>query len=254
MYNIKKEEFMKSHEIDYKIIGTGIQGVEIELDPEEIVIAEAGTMNYMDSEISFKTKMGDGSNEKESIISNFFKAGKRILTGESLFLTHFKNEGTSKKKIAFAAPIPGEIIPIDLSKYSNFICQKNSFLCGAKGTKIDIALTNMSAGFFGGEGFILQKLYGDGMIFINACGGFIKKELNNDYIMVDTGSLIGFSGEIEFEIETIKSLKSMIFGGEGLFLSKLSGTGVVFIQTMPYNKFTETIFNNFDYSKLESNN
>jgi len=243
---------MKSHEIDYEIKGSGIQAIEVELDPEEVVIAEAGAMNYVDEDIVYSVKMGDGSNEKEGLFGKLFNAGKRMISGESLFLTHFKNNGNKKQKISFASPIPGEIIAIDLSKtmYGEFICQKGSFLCGALGTKIDMAFNKkLSTGFFGGEGFILQRLTGDGNVFINAGGTILKKTLNNKRILVDTGCLVGFQGDIEFNIKESGGLKSMLFGGEGLFLSELKGTGEVYIQTMPFNKFANTIFNEIDLSE-----
>jgi len=235
---------MKSHEIDYEIKGHGIQAVEVELDPEEVVIAEAGAMNYLEEDINFEVKMGDGADQEEGFFGKVFKAGKRMLTGESLFLTHFTNIGNKKRKISFAAPYPGEIIPIDLENTENneFICQKGAFLCGAKGTSIDIAFTKkLSTGLFGGEGFVLQKLSGDGKIFIHAGGTIIKKELNNESIFVDTGCLVGFHGDIDLDIIESGGLKSMLFGGEGLFLTKLSGAGIVYIQTMPFNKLAETI-------------
>ncbi len=170
---------MRSDEVDYEIIGDDLQIVEIELDPTETIIAEAGSMNYMEEDISFEAKMGDGSNPGAGIMDSLLNVGKRVLTGESLFITHFTNKGSQKRKVAFAAPYPGKIIPIDLNQIGGrFICQKDAFLCAAYGTKLSITLNKrIGAGFFGGEGFILQKLEGDGLAFVQAGGTIIKKEL-----------------------------------------------------------------------------
>ena len=236
---------MRSHEIDYEIKGHSIQAVEIELDPGEIVIAEAGAMNYLEGGIEFKSKMGDGSAQNEGFFGKVLNAGKRMLTGESLFLTHFSNESNNKKIVSFSAPYPGEIIPIDLEKIEDntFICQKDSFLCAALGTNIDVEFTQkLGTGFFGGEGFILEKLSGDGMAFINAGGTIIEKKLEDDVIYLDTGCLVGFYGDINYDIKRAGNLKSMLFGGEGLFLAELSGTGTVFIQTMPFSRLADRIF------------
>ena len=171
---------MKCHEVDYKIIGDDMQIVEIELDPQETVIAEAGAMNYLDPSISFESKMGDGSKLEKGFMDKIFSAGKRLLTGESIFLTHFTNAGEGKKHVAFASPYPGKIIALNMSDIDNeIICQKDAFLCAALGTEVTITFNKkLGAGFFGGEGFILQKLRGDGMAFIHACGTIVKKELN----------------------------------------------------------------------------
>ena len=234
---------MICHEVDYTIIGNDMQIVEIELDPNETVIAEAGAMNYMDSEISFEAKMGDGSEADEGLFGLLKGVGKRVLTGESIFLTHFTNSGSGKKSVAFAAPYPGKIIALNLQDVNGeFICQKDAFLCAALGTKVGIAFhKKLGVGFFGGEGFILQKLNGDGMAFVHAGGTIIKKELNNDTIRVDTGCLVGFTQGINYDIQRAGNLKSMFFGGEGLFLATLNGTGTVYLQSLPFSRMADRI-------------
>ncbi|GAB3930624.1 TIGR00266 family protein [Larkinella terrae] len=235
---------MRSHEIDYKIIGEDIQVVEIELDPNETVIAEAGAMLFMEDGIQFETKMGDGSQATQSIMGKLFQAGSRLLTGESLFMTHFTNRGYGKRKVAFAAPYPGTVMPIDLAKiYGNqLIVQKDAFLCAALGTQINIHFNQrIGSGFFGGEGFILQRLQGDGMAFIHAGGVVMERQLNNETLRVDTGCVVGFEPSISFDIQRSGGLKSMIFGGEGLFLATLRGTGKVWIQSMPISKLVDRL-------------
>jgi uncharacterized protein (TIGR00266 family) len=235
---------MNSHEVDYEIIGDDIQIVEIELDPNEIVIAEAGAMNYMDDGISFEAKMGDGTESNEGIFGLLKGVGKRVLTGESIFLTHFTNIGSSKKRVAFAAPYPGKIIPVDLSNFpeGEFYCQKDAFLAAAFGTKVSIAFTKkLGTGFFGGEGFILQKLIGDGLAFVHAGGTIVRKELNGDKLLVDTGCLVGFTSGIEYDIQRAGNLKSMFFGGEGLFLATLQGHGTVYLQSLPFSRMADRI-------------
>lgn len=234
---------MRCHEVDYKIIGESLQIVEVELDPGEKVIAEAGMMNYMEDGISFETKMGDGSDPDQGFMGKLFSAGKRMVTGESLFMTHFANEGQGKKCVAFAAPYPGSIVPLNLADLGEqVICQKDAFLCAALGTKVEIAFSKkIGAGFFGGEGFILQKLQGDGMAFLQAGGTVVRKELNNETLRVDTGCLVGFTEGIEYNIEMVKGLKSMIFGGEGLWLATLKGTGSVWVQSLPFSRLADRI-------------
>ena len=234
---------MKCHKVDYKVIGDDIQIVEVELDPGETVIAEAGAMNYMDDGITFEAKMGDGSKPDSGLFGKLMDAGKRAITGESIFLTHFTNSGSGKKSVAFAAPYPGKIIPIDMTKVNGeLLCQKDAFLCAALGTEVGIAFTKrLGAGFFGGEGFILQRLIGDGMTFIHVGGTVIKKKLNNDTIRVDTGCIAAFTSGINYDIERAGSLKSMFFGGEGLFLATLSGTGVVLLQSLPFSRMADRI-------------
>lgn len=234
---------MRSHEIDYKIIGEDIQFVEVELDPGETVIAEAGTMVYMEQGISFEAKMGDGSEPNQSILGSLLNAGSRLLTGESLFLTHFTNRGNSKSRVAFAAPYPGTIVPIDLSQVrGSLIVQKDGFLCAAFGTKLSITLNRkIGSGLLGGEGFILQKLEGDGRAFVHAGGTVIERQLVNDYLRIDTGCVVAFEPTIDFDIETTGSLKSMFFGGEGLFLATMRGTGKVWLQSMPIRKLIRAL-------------
>lgn len=234
---------MRSDEVDYEIIGDDLQIVEIELDPTETIIAEAGSMNYMEEDISFEAKMGDGSNPGAGIMDSLLNVGKRVLTGESLFITHFTNKGSQKRKVAFAAPYPGKIIPIDLNQIGGrFICQKDAFLCAAFGTRLSIALNKrIGAGFFGGEGFILQKLEGDGLAFVQAGGTIIKKELRGETLRVDTGCIVGFSEGIQYDIQRSGSLKSMVFGGEGLFLATLRGVGTVYLQSLPFSRLADRI-------------
>jgi len=234
---------MRCHEIDYKIIGESMQMVEIELDPSETVIAEAGAMNYMEDGINFEAKMGDGSDVNQGFMGKLFSAGKRMLTGESLFMTHFTNEGLGKKHVAFAAPFPGSVVAINLAEIGGEItCQKDSFLCAALGTKVDIAFNKrLGSGFFGGEGFILQHLKGDGMVFVHAGGTVIEKELKGETLRLDTGCLVAFSSGIEYSIEMTKGLKSMFFGGEGLFLATLSGHGKVWIQSLPFSRLADRV-------------
>jgi len=234
---------MRSHDLDYRIIGDDIQLVEIKLDHMETVIAEAGTMMYMDSQIRFDTKMGDGSEPNQSLMGKLLSAGTRVLTGESLFVTHFTNLGESKQRVAFAAPYPGKIISVELGHLGgSLIVQKDGFLCAAKGTKISITLNRrIGSGLVGGEGFILQKLEGDGKAFMHAGGTVIERRLNNESLKIDTGCVVGYTPGIDFNIETSGNLRSMIFGGEGIFLATLSGTGTVWLQSMPIRKLIQAI-------------
>ena len=234
---------MVSHTIDFKILGDDIQLVEIELDPLETVIAEAGSMMYMDNEIRFETKMGDGSDPNQSLMGKLLSAGTRVLTGESLFVTHFTNGGRSKQKVAFAAPYPGKIVPVDLGLLGgSLIVQKDGFLCAAKGTRISITLNRrIGSGLVGGEGFILQKLEGDGKAFMHAGGTVIERRLNNEVLKIDTGCIVAYTPGIDFNIETAGGLRSMIFGGEGIFLATLRGTGTVWLQSMPIRKLIQAI-------------
>jgi len=237
---------MRCHEIDYEIFGDDMQVVEIELDPNETVIAEAGAMNWMDDGIVFEAKMGDGSDANEGLVGKLFGAAKRVITGESLFLTHFTNGSSDKKRVAFAAPYPGSIIPLDLSKLDGeFICQKDAFLCAALGTKVGISFNKkIGTGLFGGEGFILEHLEGDGMAFVHAGGTVVKKELNGEKIKVDTGCVVGFTKGIDFSIERAGGLKSMLFGGEGIFLATLQGHGTVYLQSLPFSRLADRIIQN----------
>ena len=235
-----------SHEIDYEILGNEMQIVEIELDPGETVIAEAGSMNYMESDIRFETKMGDGSSPSNSFWDKMKQVGKRAFTGESLFMTHFTNQGAGKKRVAFAAPYPGKIIPLELRDWGGeLVCQKDSFLCAALGTKVGIAFAQrLGVGLFGGEGFILQKLTGDGRAFIHAGGHVVKKELRGETLIVDTGCLVAFTKGVDYNIQRAGNLKSMIFGGEGLFVATLSGHGTVLLQSLPFSRLADRVLAN----------
>ena len=237
---------MNCHEIDYKIFGDDMQFVEVELDKGETVVAEAGAMMYLDNGIGFETKMGDGSNPDEGLMGKLFSAGKRMLTGESVFMTHFTNKQDGKNHVAFAAPYPGRIIALNLNDMGGcLLCQKDSFLCAALGTRISIAFTKrFGAGLFGGEGFILQRLEGDGMVFVHAGGTIIKRRLEGQKILVDTGCIVAFSPEIEYSIERAGNLKSMVLGGEGLFLASLQGTGDVYLQSLPFNRLADRVLQN----------
>jgi uncharacterized protein (TIGR00266 family) len=233
-----------SHVIDYQIKGESIQIVEVELDPMETVIAEAGAMLFMEEGILFDTKMGDGSNTNQGIFDKLLSAGGRLLSGESLFLTHFTNRGNKKAKVAFSAPYPGTVIPVELSACPNheLIVQKDGFLCAAFGTKLSIVFNRkIGAGLVGGEGFILQKLQGDGKAFVHAGGTVIERTLNNETLRVDTGCVVAFESNIDFDVETSGSLKSMVFGGEGIFLATLRGTGKVWLQSMPIRKLVQAL-------------
>ncbi|MWN76391.1 TIGR00266 family protein [Labilibaculum sp. A4] len=247
---------MKSHEIDYKIIGHDIQLVEIELDPNETVIAEAGAMLYMKEGIDFQAKMGDGSEPDKGLFGKLLSAASRKITGESIFITHFTHRGTGKSQVAFAAPYPGTIVPIDLEQLGGtVIVQRDAFLCAALGTKISMHFNRkLGAGFFGGEGFILQKLQGDGNAFIHAGGTLIEHELNGETIRVDTGCVVGFQEGIDFSIQQAGNLKSMVFGGEGLFLATLQGTGKVWLQSMPISKLINQLSTGGSNTRKEGSN
>ena len=232
-----------SHEVDYKVFGDDLQFVEIELDPGETVIAEAGAMMYMEDGINFEAKLGDGSNPKAGLFGALGGLAKRAITGESLFLTHFTNKRADKKHVAFGAPYPGKIVAVDLDEVNNeLICQKEAFLCAALGTEISITFQKkLGAGLFGGEGFILEKLRGDGNVFIHAGGMVIEKRLQGEKLMVDTGCIVAFETSIQYDIQRAGGLKSMIFGGEGLFFATLQGTGRVWLQSLPFSRLADRI-------------
>ncbi len=235
-----------SHVVDYQVFGDDLQFVEVELDPGETVIAEAGAMMYMEDGITFETKMGDGSKPKAGFMDKLVSVGKRALTGESLFMTHFTHGGHGKSHVAFGAPYAGKMIAIDLDEaYGELLCQKDSFLCAALGTEISIAFNKkLGAGLFGGEGFILQKLRGDGMVFIHAGGTIVEKRLENSKLRVDTGCIVAFEPSIQYDIERAGNLKSMIFGGEGLFMATLQGSGRVWLQSLPFSRLADRILAN----------
>lgn len=230
---------MNAHEIDYQIFGEEMQYVEIELDPNEAVVAEAGSFMMMDSGIKMDTIFGDGSNQEKGILGKIFSAGKRVLTGESLFMTAFLNAGQGKKQISFASPYPGKIVTVDLSEVQGkFICQKDAFLCAAQGVSIGIEFSKkLGRGLFGGEGFIMQKLEGDGLAFIHAGGTLAKKQLAaGEVLKVDTGCIVGFTQTVDYDIEFVGGIKNTIFGGEGLFFATLRGPGTVYIQSLPFSR------------------
>lgn len=234
---------MRCHEVDYEILGDDLQMVEVELDPGETVIAEAGAMNYVEEGIRYDVKMGDGSQPDRGLMGKLMDVGKRAVTGESIFLTHFTQEGPGKARVAFAAPYPGKIIDLDMGAIGGEItCQKDAFLCAALGTQVTISFNRrLGAGFFGGEGFILQKLRGDGMAFLHAGGTIVKKELHGETLRVDTGCLVGFTPGVEYDIQRAGGLKSMFFGGEGLFLATLRGHGTVWLQSLPFSRLADRI-------------
>ena len=233
---------MNAHEIDYQIYGEEMQFVEIELDPQEAVVAEAGSFMMMDTDIKMDTIFGDGSNQDTGVLGKLFSAGKRLLTGESLFMTAFLNIGQGKRQVSFASPYPGKILPIDLSeKQGKFICQKDAFLCAAKGVSVGIEFSKrLGRGLFGGEGFIMQKLEGDGMAFVHAGGTMAKKELaSGEVLKVDTGCIVGFTKDVDYDIEFVGGIKNTVFGGEGLFFATLKGPGTVYIQSLPFSRLAQ---------------
>jgi uncharacterized protein (TIGR00266 family) len=235
---------MQAHEIDYQIFGEEMQYVEIELDPQEIVIAEAGSFMMMDNNIRMETIFGDGSGQQSGLFGKLVSAGKRVLTGESLFMTAFLNQNSTKSKVSFAAPYPGKIIPIDLTQFGEkFICQKDSFLCAAKGVAVGIEFSKkLGRGLFGGEGFIMQKIEGDGMAFVHSGGTLAKRELAvGDVLKVDTGCIVGFTKDVDYDIEFIGGIKNSLFGGEGLFYATLRGPGTVYVQSLPFSRLADKI-------------
>ena len=232
------------HEIDYKIYGDDMQFVEVELDPMEAAIAEAGGMMYMDDGIEMETIFGDGSQQNTGFLGSLVGAGKRLLTGESLFMTVFQNRVQGKKRIAFGAPYPGKIIPVHLGELGGeLLAQKDSFLCAAKGVSVGIAFTKrFGAGLFGGEGFILQRLQGDGLAFIHAGGTLYDRTLApGELIRVDTGCIVAFQPSVAYDIQFVGKIKSALFGGEGLFFATLRGPGRVWLQSLPLSRLAARI-------------
>jgi uncharacterized protein (TIGR00266 family) len=234
-----------NHEIDYFIQGEEMQLIEIELDPQETVIAEAGAFMYMDEGIQMETIFGDGSNQSSGgFFNKIVGAGKRLLTGESLFMTAFTHHGYGKARVAFASPYPGKIIPLDLSAYSGkIICQKDAFLCAAKGVSVGIEFQRkLGTGLFGGEGFIMQKLEGDGMAFCHAGGHIIKRSIKpGETLRIDTGCIVAYTQDIDYDIQFVGGIKNTIFGGEGLFFATLKGPGDVWLQTLPISRLASRI-------------
>jgi len=234
----------RNHEIDYRIYGEEIQIVEIELDPQETAVAESGSFMMMDQEIQMQTMFGDGSQSNQGILGKLMSAGKRMLTGESLFMTAFTNVGQGKKRVSFAAPYPGKIIPMDLSLMGGkVICQKDAFLCAAKGVSIGIEWQRkLGTGIFGGEGFIMEKLEGDGMAFLHAGGLVLEKELLPGQVLkIDTGCLVAYTSGVAFDVEFVRGIKNMVFGGEGLFFATLRGPGKVWVQSLPISRLASRI-------------
>ena len=235
---------IQNHEIDYKIYGEELQAVEITLDPQETVISESGSFMYMDSDIQMATVFGDGSKAASGFFGKLVTAGKRVLVGESLFLTTFTNHGGGRSTVTFAAPYAGKIVAMDLSQLGNkVICQKDAFLCAAKGVQIGIEFKRkLGTGLFGGEGFIMQKLEGDGLAFVHAGGYILKRELEvGETLRVDTGCIVAFTQRVDYEIEFIKGIRNMVFGGEGLFYAVLRGPGTVWMQSLPVSRLAGRI-------------
>ena len=235
---------MRAHEIDYHIYGEEMQYVEIELDPQEVVVAEAGSFMMMDNGIKMETIFGDGSQQEGGIFGKLLSAGKRVLTGESLFMTAYQNVDFGKKKVSFASPYPGKIVPIDLQEYGGkFICQKDAFLCAAKGVSVGIEFSRkIGRGLFGGEGFIMQKLEGDGMAFVHSGGHVIERTLQpGEMLKVDTGCIVAYTQDVDYDIQFVGGIKNTIFGGEGLFFATLKGPGKVWLQSLPISRLAARI-------------
>jgi len=243
---------MNNHEIDYKLYGEEMQCVEIELDPKEAVIAEPGSFMMMTDGIQMQTLFGDGNNT--GFMSKLFTAGKRLLTGENLFMTVYTNNSNQKRQVTFAAPYAGKIIPMNLAQLGNkIICQKNSFLCAANGVSIGIEFQKkLGTGLFGGEGFIMQKLEGDGMAFVHSGGHVIEKQLQaGEILKVDTGCIVAFTSDVNYDIQFVGGIKNTLFGGEGLFFATLTGPGKVWIQTLPISRLAGRILAYGTYKRKE---
>lgn len=234
-----------NHEIDYRLLGEEMQCVEIELDPQETVVAESGSFMYMDNDVQMETIFGDGSSSNQGgFMGKLLSAGKRLITGESLFMTAFSNVGSGKRKVTFAAPYAGKIVPLDLSELGGkIVCQKDAFLCAAKGVSVGIEFQRrLGTGLFGGEGFIMQKLEGDGMAFVHAGGHIMERTLQpGEILRVDTGCIVAYTKDIDFDIEFVKGIKNAVFGGEGLFFAVLRGPGKVWLQTLPVSRLASRI-------------
>jgi uncharacterized protein (TIGR00266 family) len=236
---------MAMHEIDYVLHGDDMQFVEIELDPEEAAIGEAGSLMYMEDGIRMDTIIGDGSAQQSGLFGKLLGAGKRLVTGESLFTTVYTNQGQGKRKVAFAAPYTGKIIPFDLKQLGGtLICQKDAFLCAAKGVALGIAFQKrLGTGFFGGEGFIMEKLEGDGLAFCHSGGTVLERRLApGELLRVDTGCIVAYTPSIDFDIEYVGGIKTALFGGEGLFFAVLRGPGTVWLQSLPFARLASRVF------------
>jgi len=231
--------------VDYEIKGSEMQFVEVELDPGEAAVGEAGSLFFMDSGISMDTVFGDGAAQTGGFFGKLVGAGKRLITGESLFTTVYTNTTAAKQRVAFAAPYPGKILPMDLSQLGcMLICQKDAFLCAARGVSLGIALQRkLSVGFFGGEGFIMQKLEGNGLAFVHAGGSVVKRDLRpGQTLMIDTGCVVAYTQTVNFEIEFVGKVKTALFGGEGLFFAKVTGPGTVWLQSLPFSRLASRVF------------
>lgn len=235
---------LKNHEIDYRIHGEEMQIVEIELDPQESCVAESGSFMMMNQEIKMETLFGDGSGQQQGFLGKLMSAGKRLITGESLFITAFTNIGQGKKSVSFAAPYPGKIIPMNLSLLGGkVICQKDAFLCAARGVNVGIEFQRrLGTGIFGGEGFIMQKLEGDGLAFVHAGGLVIERELQpGEVLKVDTGCVVAYTQQVDFDVEFVRGIRNMVFGGEGLFFAVLRGPGKVWLQSLPISRLASRV-------------
>jgi uncharacterized protein (TIGR00266 family) len=233
-----------AHEIDYRIYGEEMQYVEIELDPQETAVAESGSFMMMDEGIQMQTIFGDGTNQNQGFLGKLLGAGKRLLTGESLFMTAFTNTVMGKKKVSFASPYPGKIIAIDLQQHGQkIVAQKDSFLCAAKGVSVGIEFQRrLGTGLFGGEGFIMQKLEGDGMAFMHAGGHVLERQLQpGEMLKIDTGCVVAYTRDVDYDIQFVGGVKNTLFGGEGLFFATLRGPGKVWIQTLPISRLASRI-------------
>jgi uncharacterized protein (TIGR00266 family) len=231
--------------VDYEIKGAEMQFVEIELDPGEAAIGEAGSLFFMDAGIGMDAVFGDGSKGQGGLFGKLLGAGKRLLTGESLFTTVYTNQASAKQRVAFGAPYPGKILPMDLHRLGGtLLCQKDAFLCAARGVSLGIALQRkLGVGFFGGEGFIMQKLEGDGLAFVHAGGTVLKRELApGQTLMVDTGCVVAYTPNVNFEIEYVGKIKTALFGGEGLFFAKMTGPGTIWLQSLPFSRLASRVF------------
>lgn len=243
-----------NHEIDYRIFGEEMQYVEVELDPEETAVAEAGSFMMMDDGIQMSTIFGDGNQQQTGILGKLFSAGKRLLTGESLFMTTYTNVGQGKRRVSFASPYPGKIIALDLLRLGGkIVCQKDSFLCAAKGVAIGIEFQRkLGTGLFGGEGFIMQKLEGDGMAFVHAGGHVMERELQpGELLKVDTGCIVAFTHNVDYDIQFVGGIKNTLFGGEGVFFATLRGPGRVWIQTLPISRLAGRILSYGTFKRKE---